>query len=952
MSTYLEAAVQGLADQGFEEFLRDHVTFVRAEENFTRDLDQAAFTMHVRSRGVTVSDMVSNFGVRPETRGQWLQYDPNEDGEVHPINIVGPAVTTNRNACLQSNSETIIASANASALHKQIAMKWQRVGDMWERTGWDEAKRGFVFDDTQKGGTDLVEVFMEPAETQEVAEIAEKKTSLAVFMCPICNANGVTQAPEIEEREEDEEAIHTSEAGETPEEEGAEHQDLVKIPCPQCGEEADAQVYPLDKLQTEDKELQTYEICDRIIPSFNFVIDSYGAKIGGIQTAGWLRVHFLRDRMWMRTHYPAFNFGGPGRWSYQSMCDYALSRGRWTYVNRQPESSVTAGGHERYEEEQHYMHESQYEAYVSPEDYELVDIDGTVIFAIKRGQTIAEAQEELYGFNPHGFKFYWCQEQLLGIPSPKEEPINFRHRFSDVHWSRESGAYRSAPNYSIVYIQDDVTLINTLDHNITARNAAIPVFYDSTVFEESDFYKEFIGSKNSALLTPDFDVRKAISSLPIPTSTPYLMQRLQWLWEIKDTISLVTPAMRGESQQGSPYAAQRQQLEQSYGNLTAVLKSFAQCKCETFKNKARLAKEHWTLEQFQEAASMFGEVWSEEDVAQMCSIDIDRDLIVTYRQGSEIPSTPMGEEMRFFGALAQLLPFIEMAPQLLGQDKLSKILQKIDEFGNFDFDLTGLETSDLIAQKRYNDLAILCEPYGNMTPDQIEMLRTRVVGMEPATPEQMQQSIQIAQSAPTDPMAMQQAEQLAQGTPITALDAITEKIFHEAGIRFSHRENLPQQGSFLTDMLNSEIGKTKPNYMLIESLEAVLDALDEAISAAQSQAPPDPAAEAESAKLQIEAAKVQGDQELGKAKLQVEQMKIQAEMEKAAADRDQKDMHKAADLEHQGREAEAQRQQADKHKAVDAMSGFIGQAADHEHQAEQKTVDIAAKEKKAESKKK
>lgn len=881
----------------FESYLYGWVMHIRAEQEYTRALDQAAVTMHVRARGVTISDMVSGYGTRTETNGTWLQYDPNLDGEVHPINIVGPAITTNKNACLQSNAEVEVRSANASAEHKQIAMRWQKIADYVERTTWTEGKRGFMFDDTQKGGTLWVETYCKPAEKQIVPRLQEKERGIGLVSCKACGHAGILDIEEFTE------------------------EGMAEIPCPQCQAPAQAAVTSEKGLMMDETEEDTFDIEDRLIPFFNFSVDMYGAKVEGLKSAQWANIHFLRDLNYMQTHYPHLAFNGPGLWSYKARCDWALSRGRFDYLNRQPRQVGWGWGHERYEEQEVYLHEDAYSSYRSPQDYEFIDGKGNVTFKIKQGQTIAEAQEAMFDHNPGGFKFYWCEDRLLTIPSPKDEEVNFRHRFSDMHWSRESGAYLSSPNYSIVYIQDDITLLNTLNHNIIARNAVNPLFYDSTVFEQGDFSKEFIGSKNAALLE-DFDIRKAVTALPIPTPSPHLSAQMQWLWSIKDSVSQVTPAMRGESQQSAPYAAQRQQLEQSYGNLTSVLKSFAQCKLSVFRNKARLMMQKWTDKQFQDVGSMFGELWTAEDVEEMCEIDLDRDLIVTYRQGSEMPATPMGNEMKFFGALAQLMPFVQAFPQLIGTDKMTQILQKIDEFGEFDFDLTGLEVNELVAQKRYNALAKICEEYGTATIDDVMAMRQTVIAIEPPAPEMIQQSIEIAQSAPDDPAVIAQAQAMTQGNPITEFDALSEEIFAQAEIQFSQYEDLEQQKGFFIEMLRNEIGKPKPNFVFIAIMEDMLDMI-------------------------TEFRKGQQEQEMAQnPEVQAAMAADQAAQADAAADRELKVAEMGLKAEMQDKELAARKEEAE----MGMMGGLLTQQAEHEQQTDMKAVDLVAQEEAAAAK--
>lgn len=879
-----------LSGLDFESYLYNWAMYIAGEMYWNSDITQASVVMHIRGRGITISDMCSFYGTQPSTTGIFMEYDVNLDGEIHPLNIVGPAITTNKNACLQSNAAVEVTSANQSAAHKQIAAKWQQVADYMERMTWDEAKRGFIFDSTQKEGTNLVEVYCREIDSQSVPQVSDSKSGLALYRCDACDKHGITQTDNIPSAEE---------AGEDISETGLK----TEVPCPECKAMVPAIVRPLPGKQMGASSVPVYDIKERIIPSFNFTIDTHGAKVEGLQGAEWLQIQELRTLVWMQTNFPGRTFSGPARWSYPVQAAYALSRGRWQYLNQQPRETLYASGHEKYEVRTIFLHEDAYASYRAPRDYSFVDSAGNTTFRIREGQSIAEAQEEFYGENQHGFKFQWCEQTLLTILDPSRDTLNFRDAFSDVHWSRESGSYLSSPNYSIVYIQDDITQLNTLNHNIIARNAVNPIFYDTHVFDKGDFSNEFIGTKKAALL-PDFDMRGHVMSLPIPTPSPHLAQQMQWLWSIKDNVSLQTDAMRGQSTKGEPFAKARQDLETSYGNLTSVLKSFANCKVVTFKNQGKLAKKRWTLEQFQRVGSFFDEIWTEQDVEEMCEIDFDRDLIVSYREGSEMPSTPISKEMKFFGALQQLAGIPpEVALQAIGQDKWSRIVEKLGEYGDFDFDVSGLETDEIISQKRFIALAKLCLPFQDTSYDEIQMWKQKVVAIQPPSDTQVRQSIQGAQSAPNDPHAQQQAQAMVHPTPITQFDIVTEKIFHDSQIRFSQYEDMEQSQTFFVEQLRNEIGKTKPNEMLIAMLETLLGLIEQAVAGQKQEAlakdPQAQAAAAEQSQIAEEAqnkhaadmAKATADAAMNDKKIEIENKKLDLEAAKVKieahrADRD------------------------------------------------------------------
>jgi hypothetical protein len=780
------------SEKKFEDFLRDHFLQIKSERDKVRKLVEMAVTMHRRYRGLTLSDLCGRYGARRSTDGRWLDYDADLDGEIHPINIVQPAVRANVNACLQSNPDVKVEAASQSAKNKNIAMRWQRVADYFYDKDWTEDRRQLVFDAVQKEGCILIEITKERDSYQDAAQVSEQPGGIAKWKCPSCGMSGIAQTgPELTEG-------------------------MGEIPCPHCKQSASAVATAASSYSMGETQIPEYEIGHKHISMFNFAIDRYGAKLRGINGAKWLAVSDLKDKVELETDYPHLQFTANKNWSYQAQCDYALANSDWRYL-------TYGAQQDRYivleflklEVTDVYLHECAYSNYVFPEPYQFVNAKGKVIIDAQQGQTIEEALTATHGFDPDGLMYRWEGERLLEICDPTETETNFRKKFGDIHWLRDSSSFLSSPYYSIIHIQDDITLLNTMNHNIIARNAVIPTYYDSMVFEQADFNKEYIGSKNAALL-PDRDLNKAVVQLPVPTPSPYLGQQLQFLWEIKDTVSQVTPAQRGETQPGQPYAAQRQQLEQSYGLLTSCLKSFAQCLIDTFKKKAAMAADCWTLEQFQAVGSAFGEAWTDDDVQEMCEIDFQKDLRVYYEIGSEMPQSNLDRHMKFYEGLTQLLPLVAAFPELLGGDKITKILAKIDEYSEFDFDLTGLEVNDLIAQKRYNELVELCEQFGELPFEAVEAAKNQVVAVTPV-------QIDPATGQPTG------------GQQITQMDLMTEQLFYSSTIRFSKYEDLNQQQAFFTEQLRAEIGKTKPNYLLIELLTTLLGMMEQAINAVKMQ---------------------------------------------------------------------------------------------------------------------
>lgn len=754
----------------FEDLLYQYQNHIGKEQEKNFRIYERSIEVHRRQRALTIDDQCGRFGTRRDSRGVWCSYDTEQDGDIYPLNIVAPAINANQNACLQSDSKIEVVSVNQNARNKQIADRWQKFANYNERMTFVKDERSLIFNGVQTDGTWLIDTYKIKKSAQNIAELRERKRALAVYKCDGCNMQGMYPL--------DEEVMDG----------------MSDKPCPHCQQPVPTMTKTMSGYDLGESEVPTYDIAHDLVPLFNFTIDVYGAKLKGIPGAKWLQIQTLVDRIELETNYPNQTLSGAMQWSYPLKCDFALAHGAWSYLNQ----SYTRGDYtefDKFEKKQVYLHQDAYSNYRFPKDYEFINAFGEKTFEAKAKDTIAEAQERLYGHNPEGFKFVWVDQRLVDIVSPDDEQINFRKRFSDVHWRRDSGAYLSSPHYSLVTIQDALTLLNTMNVNIAARNAVIPVYYDSQVFSPDDFSKEFIGTENAHLL-PNSDISKAVTTLPIPAPSPYLQKQIEFYWSIKDDVSNVTPALRGEAQRGETLGAVKQQLEQSYGGLTSTLQSFAQCKVNQFKQAADVAKECFTVEQFQRIASMFGEHWNESDVAEMTEIDFEEELIVSYKNGSEMPQSNLDKEMKFAQGINSLLPLLQMGVPV-APDVFAKILEKIDELAGFDFDLSGLEVSDMLAQKRYSSLVEACKDEDKVSYGEIEASKQEVVAVD------------------------------QDGTPITAFDIVAEQIFAKAQIRFLEQENLAPQMSFFVEQSQIEMGKAKPNYLLLELLQTMVGLIDQ-----------------------------------------------------------------------------------------------------------------------------
>lgn len=780
---------RAFAQQKPQEYFLAHHNKLKKEVEEMRALCEMYVTIHRRFRGVTISDQFGYFGTRQETRGRWIEYDADTDGDVHPINIVRPDIRANTAALLQISPSVDVDAANKSAKYAENATRIRRMVDYFGRFAWTEADRNLIFDGIQKEGVWLLEDYREESGDQSVNSPQNNQTFLASYECKSCGSSGKKEIDGELGRE-------------------MSGQSFSNVPCPSCGADTPGLVQPVTNYGFQEKKVKTYDIKHRLWSGFNFCIDPVGGRKGGIKTARYLRIHEPVSRAEIETAYPQFRFDAPFEFSYPLKCQQALASGNWSNLYSR---SVTADMSEfdEFERITDCLHEEMYKNYVSPEDFKWTNGDGVTTFSIARGETMTEAVERSFGKGTKGFRLVFVNDQLVDIPSGECFEPDFRKAFADVHYLRDSASVYSVPNWDVVQLQDDITLMNTLKTETAARNSVNPVWFNSEVFDINDFSQEFIPSKEG-VLAEEVDIRNAVMPLPTAKTADSIDKHLEFLLAIRSQVSVVTPAMRGEAQPDQPYAAQRQQLEQSFGVLSSASKSYTQMYLESMKNKIRMAQNCWTSEQFNRVASAFGEEWTEEEIKELCETDLEKDVVFTYVAGSEQPQGNLAKELKFFNALRELQPYIQLGA--IKPDVIQQIVKRIDGFGDFDFDLSGLESSDALAQKRFERLSVACKPFEMLPSQQIQMLKQQIVAVQP-------------QQNPETGEIFEQ--------PISQFDLMLEQILLTADVFLSEFEDVEAQALFFVERIKEELAKTRPNYALVESMQEFIRAMQ---SQAQMQA--------------------------------------------------------------------------------------------------------------------
>lgn len=781
-----EQAAQLAAMPHFEDKLKQHADHIRWTQTRGYTLVQQWIMVNRRFRGVTLSDQIGGFTQDPQLAplGVWADpvFDDPDQPDVHPVNIVRPNIRANTNSCLQSNPAINVKPGKKSAELTRLANMAQLIIDHKRREAWRETSRARLFDAVQKNSAQFVETYYE------------------TNMCGI-----KTQVPHVPE------GSAFEERSPEPQEETRAHE--AAEPAGQILQEAHTEDVQTDPEEVEEafEGYRTTEVGDvmtRQHSAFETVVDLIGGAADGLNTATWVQIHKLTPRAQVEADYPQFSFGAPREWCYALKCQHALMTNEWDVMFMARMTRSDASGFkdfELFEKREIFLHEDAYRNYRFPQDFEFVDGSGRTKFKARKGQTIAEAQKECWGRNYYGFRFVWIDDKLVDIVHPEDQPVNFRDCLTVTHWLPVSGCFWSVPHWDIVQFNDDLTNENTfwVEHN--GSNVHSTVLFDSEKFDRQDFAYTHVGTKNGGLGTGQ-KMEDVAYVLPQSDISQGILAHIQWIMEAKDQISMVQPAQRGDMQKGETYGAQRQQLEQAFGMLTACVKSHAECLVDWAKHQLKLVQSRWTLEQFEAVASRFGEVWDESDVEEFAEMDIDHDLVIDYEPGSEMPESNFAKELKFFNMLPQLMGFLQLG--MIPMPAAMELIRTIASYGDLDIDLTGLDTEEAIAQKRFHRISELCQKSPFETDwGTIHAMEGEII--VPEVPEQI------------DPMTGQPVP--GSGQPaVTALDRIVEELLVAAEAMPNRLDDANIQIAFHTRRLKEELASPRTNYLLTACLEELI----------------------------------------------------------------------------------------------------------------------------------
>lgn len=651
---------------------------------------ETSVTLRRRFRANSKSDSLGRFSL--EMPGQWLGDAPEHQmrlWNMHVYPIVKPVIKANQSSMVQARVEPTVEATSknpnlvgVASIGKGIAKFVDNHPDLWSNNLESQ-----IAQQVQTDYGCFLHTYHDPdAESHfslQVDEYSDEPLEEpGEYACAHCGAGGPLFSEQMGRAEGD------------------------VMPCLQCGEQAeiitqpdkDATV-PIFKGKTEHPAGNT--VMD-IVSAFQIRIDERNTKNGNLRKARWLEHHYRVDEEDLQAMVPYFGLGTPSEWSYPIRWEYALETGTDLYLKGT--SELLTGKRPQHEIRRIYMRPAQYRHYRAPADFSLdrgdgraaLNREGQPMLQIKRGQKLVD-------IFPRGFWFVVCSDRLL----PWIEPCDLRDEWAYLGFLNDSSSFWAQPMTELNELQRTANNLWTIDVQHRESGSIVTTVYDRNWFSADDFERQLSPTREGIHIEPNDDIGRHFRTVPPPAMNG-AMEGMGFIRGVLGDISGVQPAAIGAPSNNEPYAAQRLQKESSLGLLTPSQQSKADAKTHVISQFLKWAQRTMPIEWFQYIGTMYGEEWKEQDIEAFLNSNLELDLRVGYKAGSEVPNSLIEQELKLrqfildLGAVAANIQDPSMLSMLL--KNLPEMLSQYAEVAGIDYDLANIAADQRLADSRYQKI--------------------------------------------------------------------------------------------------------------------------------------------------------------------------------------------------------------------------------------------------------
>ena len=833
---------------------------------------QWAVTMRRRWRGTSASDMGGAFWPNMYQNQDWCDIS---GAGLHSLNIVKDTVRANEAAMVEARVQVTVEAGTSGGEMKGAAGVGQGVYEYLEQRDWTDSLEARLAQTVQISGGIFLKTKKDPQKPSEALKrpvMGEVPLDIPGQYSCECGSGGEFD-------------------GEIAEDEFGQ----PRTPCPECGMPATVmehpQIVPFET-QVDEKEFHAPDNDTEIVSTYEIRMDETHTQGGDIDKAHWFERHYLMGRPELEARYPHIEFGSPDRWSYPIQWQQAIRTGsqniEWYLQSRTTNTEL-----DQFEVRELYLRPEMYPHRVEPVDFELLGPNDKAVFKLKAGESLAKKA-------PDGMMVRICGKHILDVytkkPDYKEEAdeyqsCDFRDEYTLIQFLLDADSVHSLGLVELEPIQQDLNNNRTISQNSLEKNAVANRVYDGMMFDAGDWDYDLVPSRSGMPLTQD--IGHYVKDLENPKLGPEMMQDTVFLLGVKEKLSGVSPAMKGESQPGEPYHSILLQKQQSQGLLAPSQRSKAEGKVRWTKQNLRIAQ-GWPLERFEYIRTRLGSEWKDQDVEAFINCDVERDLDVAYVPGSEVGRALMEQQLHLSSLLQEYATVAQIAPDVIPAKSWREILGKMSALGGVEeLDLNNTESDMRLAQDRYQAI----QDRMKQIPGQLSIdltNRQQMQGIEQEMQMQAQQAAQIAAMTGQPPPP----------PPSMPEDPYVNELLNTTIFFIGPGENAETINEFLDDHIKTIQTDDVPDLTLLNCLLVWRDRQTEgAVKGAQEKGRAEIAAQQPQIEMQSAMAGKQAQQEAETAQGQADQQEQGAEAQR---------QHESGQNEAQMADSHAQREH-DKH---------------------------------------
>ncbi|MBX3288364.1 MAG: hypothetical protein KF855_03370 [Acidobacteria bacterium] len=406
---------------------------------------------------------------------------------------------------------------------------------------------------------------------------------------------------------------------------------------------------------------------------FDVSMDDSANVSGDMSKCQWVEYRELVHKSELKRLYPHLKCEEKTEWSYATRLKEAFKR--CEYGECYPSSERDR---DTYELRHIWVSRNKYEDYVAPQTVKIGK------FILKRGERLADR----------------CPDNLvMGLAAGQIafiEPENHAYVIKSAVWLSDGISNYGLGASSGIGLQRKVDYLDNLAVEGEARSLSGSIIYDGQAIDGN----RLEGQNLNVPLKQDFQlngspIRNFFEEVRVSGLSLQSLGYLQGQMDAMQKVMGVPDVTLGEDT-SSDKTASGQQLRSrnAVGLLIPAKKSEAHLMEGWLNDQLHLVQRFMPPDAIQQFASFYGEEWTDDEVQAFLEADMDREIRISYAEGTEVPETRDQKQIKLRQDIAA--GFVPMSPAI--QAKLIRESGYDDEV----FDAANYNSNLAIGRKRWD----------------------------------------------------------------------------------------------------------------------------------------------------------------------------------------------------------------------------------------------------------